>query len=209
MIARLRSAMRADDPAARQGGITMVELIIGIAVFLIFLTVMISTVSAMTKAINRADTVALTSSQVLNAFQSLDRGVRYADAISTPGSGTSGNVYVEYHTSALSSPTSVATCTQWRYSPSTNTLSSRHWNDVATPVYSGWTIWVTNVVNKGAGYPFVLIPANSIYPTQQQLTFTLSTGTAASDVSTETTTYTAKNSSNSSNSDCSATGNRP
>jgi type II secretory pathway pseudopilin PulG len=209
MIRRIRSAIAADDINARQGGMTLVELMISILIFMIFLTVMISSVAAMTKAVNRADTVALTSSQILNAFQSLDRGVRYADDISTPGTGTSGNVYVEYHTSALSSPTGVATCTQWRYTPSTNTLSSRTWNDVATPSYSGWTIWVTNVVNKGAGYPFVLIPANSIYPKQEQLSFTLSTGTSTSDVATESTTYTAKNSSNASSSDCSATGNRP
>jgi Tfp pilus assembly protein PilE len=200
--------MNADTTTGREGGVTMIELIIAIGIFMIFMSVMISSVSAMTKAINRADTVSLTSSQILNAFQSLDRGVRYSDAISAPGTGVSGNVYVEYHLSAASSPTSVATCTQWRYSPSTNTLSSRKWNDVSVPSYSGWTIWVTNVVNKGAGYPFVLIPANSIFPKQQQLQFTLSTGTTAADVSTETTTYTAKNSTNASTSDCSATGNR-
>lgn len=209
MITRIRSAIRADKTDGRDGGVTMVELIIGIGIFMIFMAVMMSTVAAMTRAINRADSVALTSSQVLNAFQSLDRGVRYSDAVSTPGTGALGYVYVEFHLSALSSPTGVATCTQWRYVPATNTLASRHWNDVTTPSYSGWTIWVTNVVNKGAGYPFVLIPANSIYPKQQQLQFTLSTGTASSDVSTETTTFTAKNSSNTSTSDCSATGNRP
>jgi hypothetical protein len=163
----------------------------------------------MTNAVNRANTVALTSSQILNAFQSLDRGIRYADDITTPGTGALGSVYVEYHTSALSSPTGVATCTQWRYTPSTTTLSSRKWNDVSSPTYGGWTIWLTNVVNKGAGYPFTLIPANTIFPKQEQLKFTLSTGTATTDVSTESTTYTAKNSSNGSTSDCDATGGRP
>jgi prepilin-type N-terminal cleavage/methylation domain-containing protein len=209
MLRRIRSAIAADESTGRESGFTMVELIIAIGVFLIFMSVMISSVAAMTKAINRADTVSLTSSQILNAFQSLDRGVRYADDITTPGTGASGSAYVEFHLSAASSPTGVATCTQWRYVPTTNTLSSRKWNDVSAPTYSGWTIWVTNVVNKGAGYPFVLIPANTIFPKQEQLTFTLSTGTSTADVSTETTTYTAKNTTNASASDCDATGNRP
>jgi hypothetical protein len=88
-------------------------------------------------AMNKTQAVNLTSSQLNVAFQNLDRIVRYAAAVSTPGTGTTtGDWYVELR----STNTGTEVCTQLRVDIASQQLQRRTWT-VANAVASSPTSW--------------------------------------------------------------------
>ncbi len=177
-------------------GFSLTELIIAMLIFSIFITILLSSILGITRASNKAQVVAQTSSGVLSVFQTMDRQIRYADAINFQGAGPSGAQYVEFRTPAASSPSGVAMCTQWRFVPSTQTIQSRTWTESATPG-TAWITNLTNVVNDGgSNYPFQLIPASaavgaSLY---QQLKLTVDAGNSPVSGASISTTFVARNS---------------
>jgi prepilin-type N-terminal cleavage/methylation domain-containing protein len=187
-----RIAIRSDD-----SGFTLVELIVAMAVFAIFLTMLIASVIGITRASSRAQLLTQSSSSVLAVFQNLDRQIRYANAINFPGTGASGARYVEFRTGSDSSSSGVTTCTQWRFNPTTKTIQSRQWPDVTGATATAWSTKITTVVNLGgATYPFQMIPAAVNGSAMQQLVLSVSSGT---DLTTPgaaiSTTFVARNSS--------------
>lgn len=159
-------------------GITLVEVMIAILVFTIFIAILLSSIIGITNASTRAQVIARSSSGVLNVFQSFDRQVRYADSINFPGTGTDGFRYVEFRTPSSSAATGVTMCTQWRFEPSTGQIKSRKWQDLAgsnTP--TAWVTQLSVVFDDGANYPFGLMPA-SLTSSMQQLTLTIDAGNA-------------------------------
>lgn len=196
--------------ARSEAGVTMVELVVTMFVFAVFLVVMTSSLIGITKAVTKAQTVSRSSTGVLNVFQAFDRAVRYADVINPPGSTSSGR-YVEFRTPASTTGTT-ATCTQWRYVPSSKTLQSRTWPDGSTGSVSPWATKLSSVFDDGANYPFVLIPAGSGGSPMQQLTLTVDAGNAVQKTALVSTTFAARNSTVQSNSGglvCSAGTMRP
>ena len=101
-----------------QAGVTMVELMVTIFVFSIFLAIVLSSLVGITKASTQAQVISRSSTGVLNVFQNFDRAIRYADVINAPGSTVRADA-----TSSSAFPAkdaaSVATCIQWRYVPDT------------------------------------------------------------------------------------------
>ena len=63
------------------------------------------------------------------AFELLDKQVRYAQAINTPGTAADGNFYIEYQWSQSTGSLDAVTCTQWRLNPTTDVLQMRSWPD--------------------------------------------------------------------------------
>ena len=153
---------------------------VALVIFSVFLTIVISSVVAITRASTKVQTTARTTSSEMVAFQRLDRQVRYADSINFPGTGSpSGYTYIEFRIPASSTVNNVTLCTQWRYAPATGTISSRTWADSPTPTFSAWDTEMTNVFNDGTpGYPFALSPAVGT-GAHQTLTLTLDGGTTA------------------------------
>jgi prepilin-type N-terminal cleavage/methylation domain-containing protein len=173
------------DRAARRtmsddSGFSLVELLVAMVIFGVFITVLIASVSTISRASARAQVVARTSSSVLAVFQDFDHQVRYADAINFPGAGASGAYYIEYRIPAASNLSNVTTCAQWRYTPSTGKLDFRQWQDIASP---GSPTFVTKLSNiKGvatATYPFQMIPASLSASANQQLLLTIDAGSAS------------------------------
>lgn len=162
------------------GGFTLVELMMAMSVFLIFLTIIVGSVISITAASARAQLVAQSSNGVLVVFQNLDRQIRYADSINFPGAGaTTGSRYVEFRVPATSAPNSVSTCVQWRYWPATKSIQSRQWPESGMP-QPNWVTKVSNVIDTGATtYPFKLTPATNGGSATQQLLLTISSGTAS------------------------------
>lgn len=188
----------------------MIELIVTMFVFAIFLTIMTSSLIGITKSSTQAQTVARSSTGVLNVFQAFDRSIRYADVINSPGSTINGR-YVEFRTPA---PTvgGAATCIQWRYVPLSKTLQSRQWPDGSASPSIPFTTKLSSVFDDGANYPFVLIPAGSAGSNMQQLTLTIDAGNAVQKTALMSTTFVARNSDVGSNSGglvCSAGSMRP
>ena len=76
-------------------GTSLIELIVGMLIMTMFMAMFTSAVILMNRAENKADAVTQTSTQLNQAFLTLDKTVRYAAAISDPGVGTpSGDWYV-------------------------------------------------------------------------------------------------------------------
>jgi prepilin-type N-terminal cleavage/methylation domain-containing protein len=177
-------------------GFTLTELIIAMLIFSIFITILLSSILGITRASNKAQVVAQTSSGVLSVFQAFDRQIRYADAINYPGLGSSGTTYIEFRVPATSSPTNVAQCTQWAFNPTTQAIQSRTWADGVAPT-ANWTTNLTNVVNTGgATYPFKLIPSTNAVGGSlfQQLVLTVNAGNSPVSGASITTTFVARNS---------------
>ena len=186
----------ADTGAPRRddSGFSLIELLVGMAIFIVFLTIMVSALVGLSRTAVKVQLVAQSSTEVLNLFRQFDRQVPYADAINYPGAGPSGARYVEYRTPGSSLASGVTTCTQWRYVASTGTIDVRTWPEGGTP--SAWSTKLTRVIDDGgSAYPFAMTPAGSAASTQQQLTLTVHTGTTVNDGTAISTSYVARNSS--------------
>jgi len=190
-----------DLPLARsaksdQQGFTLVELLVSMLVFSIFLTILISSVVGITRASTRVSVIAQTSNGILSVFQSMDRQVRYADSINFPAIVSGGNVYVEFRTPASSTSSGVTTCTQYRYVPTTLSLQLRQWPDVAGTAAPDWINGLTNVANDGGTtYPFKMTPASSGGSLMQQLSLSIDGGVSPIKGAAIATTFVARNSS--------------
>ena len=154
-------------------GTSLIELVVGMMLMTIFLAMFTGAVVAMNRAENKTEAVSLTTSQLNQAFLTLDKTVRYAAAISPPGTGPTGDWYVELRTTNLGSEV----CTQLRID--SQQLQRRTWT-VPLPSGSAPTAWApltSNVTNgaaaSGPTQPFLLkaVAANDV--NVQQLTFNL------------------------------------
>lgn len=200
----------ASSEDGNDAGVTMVELLVTMFVFALFLGIMTSSLIGITRASTQAQTVSRSSTGVLNVFQSFDRSIRYADVINPPGATSNGR-YVEFRTPAETKG-GTATCVQWRYVPASKTLQSRQWPDGSTGSATAWATKLNSVYDKSGNYPFALIPAGSAGSAMQQLTLTVVAGDAARKTAEISTTFVARNSDVGSNSGglvCSAGTMRP
>jgi Tfp pilus assembly protein FimT len=156
-------------------GTTLLELVVGMALMAIFMGIFVGAMVSMTSAQSKTTSVAQTSQNLDQAFLSLDKTVRYAAAISTPGTGSpSGDWYVEYSTTT----TGAQVCTQLRVDISTKELQRRTWTVVnsAASGLTGWTPVASEISNgtatAGSNQPFVRVTPGASAEFQQ-LTITL------------------------------------
>ena len=210
------------DESTFDRGFTLIELLVAMMVFSIFIAVAITAVVQVSRTTLATQSRATSAEADLNAFQNLDREVRYADSINFPGISATGRRYVEFRLPAASTASGLAECYQWRFDPATSVIQRRHWIDQTGVALPSFTTMVTNVADLGGStYPFVMQPASSGGLPVQQLQIRISSGlsSGATDI---TTSFVAKNTSTSSPSNadlngdgssdtpvCLATGNRP
>jgi hypothetical protein len=213
MIATLRARMKqlAERRPTGDAGTTMMELIVGMVIMTIFMAMFTTAIVLMTSTANKVEAVTISSTQSSQAFIKLDKLVRYAAAVTTPGaSATSGDWYVELDTSASVASTGLETCTQLRVDKTAQALQLRTWtiSGGTAAAASSWTQMASNITNGNAAStatstssppaPFTVpTVAGGASSTYQRLQVTLvatagttSTGTTYSQVS-----FTALNSS--------------
>lgn len=205
---RLHISARSDD------GFTLIELMVAMMVFTIFLAIMLTSIVALTRGANRIKVAAVSANQELVVFQRLDRQIRYADGINAQGTGTSGDIYFEFRTPADSAPTQVVTCTQWRYDPTAETVASRSWPDGNLGAATSWNVQLNNVANDGgANYPFQFLPITGNGSSLEEFTLTLDAGNTTVQGNKISSTFVARNStvtqSNPGGPICPAAGSRP
>lgn len=169
------------DVSAGDDGVTLLELIVAMGIFLIFVALILGTTVTLARSASRTQLVAESSNSTLTLFASLDRQTRYADSINFPGAGaTAGSRYVEFRVPGVSVATG-GTCTQWRFRPDLSRIESRSWQDlpgVVAPI--AWGTKLTNVIDDGgASYPFALIAASNGGSTMQQFVITVHAGNAS------------------------------
>lgn len=176
-------------------GTSLIELVVGIMLMSVFSAFFTVAVVSMNRAENKTEAVSLSTSQLNQAFLALDKTVRYASAISQPGTGPSGDWYVELRATNAGSEV----CTQLRIDA--QQLQRRTWTFGSAP--SGWAPLTSNVINGGAPsggspVPFVLVIPGADDVNAQRLTFNLVTlsapGAAAETTSSSSVTFTAVNS---------------
>ena len=107
----------------------------------IVLVIFTSGVTQAFSAENKVDTSSSAENQLVVAFQRLDKEIRYASAISTPGT-TSGDPVVEFESPNINvthSSTYPSSCTEVRLHVSTGQLQQRTWQENVSPlVPTGW-----------------------------------------------------------------------
>lgn len=205
-MSRLRAATRRGDT-----GITMVELLVSMGIFVVVLSVVLAGLVSMTRSTTRVQDVTNAGDSVRRAFQTLDKQVRYATAVNYPGVGASGAHYVELLTTAVPEG-QMARCVQWRVHPTSRQLEVRSWADSPTATRTAWSTVATGVRNDltsaTPNRPFVLRPASGT-SLRQQLTVSLDVGRGPAGLNKITgadvrTTFVARNSSHLSQSNADA-----
>ena len=179
MVERITAEDRTPDD-----GYTIIEVIVSIGIFTLFVAMMLTTVVAISQSSIRTQLVGESTNGAITVFGALDRQARYSDSINYPGTGANGKRFVEFRTPAESAATRVTTCTQWMFNPTEMTMSSRTWPDQAGSTATPWVVRLNNVIDDqlpGSPYPFTLVPAGYMGPSMQQLVVSLHAGNAALD----------------------------
>ena len=173
-------------------GTTLTEVVVGMTIMTIFLSVFTGAVVTLTRAQTRTDAITTSAGDVNTAFQRLDSTVRYAAGMTAPGTtGTAGSWYVEFLTNATGS----STCTQLRVTTGANgQLQRRTWTPTATgavPTATAWQPLASRITNgaatplaagatpaaTAAPVPFTVPPANASGVRYQQLVVQLTAST--------------------------------
>jgi prepilin-type N-terminal cleavage/methylation domain-containing protein len=212
MLSSLRRSVARED-SGRQSGFTIIELMVAMLVFSIFLAIITTSILALTRSGTRIQVAAVSTNQELSVFQRLDKAIRYADGINPQGTGAI-DTYIEFRTPGNSTASGVTTCTQWRYDPVAATVASRTWKDGNFSTVTAWSVMLTNVANDGgANYPFQYIAPDNAGRSLEEMVLTLDAGNTVVKGAAISTTFVARNSAvtptNPGGTVCPAAGSRP
>jgi prepilin-type N-terminal cleavage/methylation domain-containing protein len=125
---RLYERLRRDD-----GGFTLIEMVVTLVIMGVVMILVTGAINQIYNAEQKTEATSDAQSQVLQAFQRLDKGVRYASAISTQ-TVYAGDPTVEYQTSYNGTPT----CTELRLNVVNHVLQQRIWTNVSPIVLGPW-----------------------------------------------------------------------
>lgn len=181
-----------------EAGFSLVELMVAMVIFTLFVVIVLTSVVAISRSAVRTQLVGETTNSTLVVFGSIDRQIRYSDSINYPGAGTSGDRYVEFRVPAASTVGGLqAVCYQWRFSIANLRLESRQWNESDPTTATAWSPKLSSVADDSdITHPFQLIPANITDKPRQQLLITLNPGTDAQNAGASmSTTFIARNTS--------------
>jgi hypothetical protein len=114
-------------------------------IFTLILGIITTAIVTMMQQVDKQSGLADTLGNSRKAIEVLDGQVRFANAVTTPGTGTGGDLYVEFRT-IQNDQTQL--CTQWRYDNATKALQYRTWRPPATPPGSvAPTGWLTTALS--------------------------------------------------------------
>jgi prepilin-type N-terminal cleavage/methylation domain-containing protein len=201
------------QPTSGESGYTVIELMVALLIFSIFLAIVTTSILALTRSASRTQVAAVSTNQELAVFARFDHAIRYADAINGQGTGASGDSYIEFRTPSDSTPSNQTMCTQWRYDPTAGTIASRQWQDGSFSSATSWDVQIKNVANDGgANYPFKYQAPNPPAQKLGEMVLTIDAGNAVVKGAAISSTYVARNSlptpSNPGTGVCPATGSR-
>lgn len=192
MLTSVRRRRTAEDE-----GFTLVEMIVAMGIFSIVLAVFGAGIVSMTHTTARVQATGETTNEARQAFNLLDKQVRYASALNAPAR-VGDTWYVEFLTDATGVTGAVenpSQCHQWRLRSSTDTLELRSWDIGGAP--TAWRAVAHYVVNDPvADVPFVFSPAGT-NSTRQGLAVSLSLQRGEAPVGELTSNFVARNSSTS------------
>ena len=156
-ILRRRRSLR--DRA--ESGFTLIELMVSIILMGVISSAFLVATNTVFKGIHKEQGIVDATDGNRRALTVLDKQVRYASAINTPGIASDGDFYIEYlWTKTSTTSVDVATCSQWRLDPVNDLLQWRSWTSGITPTTRPVFLTVdTGVINDPvANPPFALTP---------------------------------------------------
>ena len=152
------------------GGFTLTELLISMGLFAALLAIIAAATTSMFQSLwkQTGQTDNLDSSRKVIAR--LDKQVRYANAITTPGTGTDGNYYVEWRSGNTGQQ---QTCYQWRLVIATKLFQYRTWQPPlfgsGSVTATGWVTQTNGISKSGATPVFSITPATSAVTASREL----------------------------------------
>jgi prepilin-type N-terminal cleavage/methylation domain-containing protein len=152
-------------------GYSLTELLVSMAIFAILLALITAATISMFSSLRRQTGQTDNLDNSRKVITLLDKQVRYANAVNTPGTGTDGNFYVEWRTGNLNQQ---QTCYQWRWVTAAKTLEWRTWQPdlfggAGTPVASAWVPEGNGVSKSGATPIFSITPDTAAVTTSREL----------------------------------------
>lgn len=173
----MRAVLRRARSDERDSGITTVELIVAMGIFVTVIAIFMSGVVVMTNNAVRSTVTVNAGDNARLVLQRFDKQLRYADAVNLPGTGTVGRRYIEFRTPATVAKSGVTTCTQWRWDPTTTLMEMRSWADGAASLPAFVTVAKGVVPDASVpGYPFAMELASPLHPRQEVSVSLLFTG---------------------------------
>jgi Tfp pilus assembly protein PilV len=173
-----------NDPEA---GLTMIEVVVSLTVMTVLMLICTTGLLQVYRSVNATESISTAAAQVNTAFLRLDKEIRYASGISTPGV-VSGNPYVEFETAN----TGTTVCTELRLNVTAHQLQRRSWPQGGSP-----GSWLPMASQVSASTPFTVSPADSTMTSQRlrvRLVATAGTGGSTATARTDVT-FTAMNTS--------------
>lgn len=135
-------------------GFTLIELLISMILLAIVSSTFLAAINAIYSGVHKQQGITDAADGNRRAFELLDKQVRYASGINTPGTATDGNYYVDYQWSKSTGSLDAVTCSQWRLNPTADVLQYRSWPSGTTPNPAPpWTTIATGVINNPATQP--------------------------------------------------------
>jgi type II secretory pathway pseudopilin PulG len=142
-VTRLMRSLHGREDGER--GDTLIELMIVMIIFTIVIGIVTTAIVAMMQQVNKQSGLADNLGNARKGIETLDGQVRFANAVTTPGTVASGDQYVEFRTLATNVVNQPQVCTQWRYHVASRALQFRTWqvpaSGPATP-----TAWLTSAL---------------------------------------------------------------
>jgi Tfp pilus assembly protein PilV len=181
---------RASRRGATDAGITLVEVVVSMTILSVVMAMFTGGVLQMYRAANRTEAAATSQSQINIAFLRLDKEIRYAAGISTPGSVAS-DPYVEFLTTYTGTPV----CTELRLRVAARQLQRRTWAQGSSPLTP--SPWIPLASDISSTQPFTLSAADATFNFQRlrlKLVATSGAGGTATSKQTDVT-FTAMNTS--------------
>ncbi|MEV4351821.1 prepilin-type N-terminal cleavage/methylation domain-containing protein [Actinoplanes sp. NPDC049596] len=150
------------------GGYSLIELMVAMGIMSVVLVIVLGGLTEVYSDVNRTDTLANARDQLGNSFRRLDKELRYANWLSTPGQ-VGGAWYLEYAvpgtpaipatSTRAASPARPAGCRQLVYRNGVLTLAS--WTLPGVTPGTPTTI-ATDLALTGSTPPFTVYLANSL-----------------------------------------------
>jgi type II secretory pathway pseudopilin PulG len=117
-------------------GDTLIEMMVVMIIFTLILGIITTAIISMMRQVDKQSGLADNLANARKAIEVLDGQVRFANAVTTPGTVASGDAYVEFRT-IQNDQTQL--CTQWRLHVLTKALQYRTWKPGVSPVVpTGW-----------------------------------------------------------------------
>jgi hypothetical protein len=146
-------------PAGDRGA-TMIDMVVAMTLMSIFMSLFTGGVVRMFRSANRTQALTAAQTQVTNTFLRLDKEIRYAAGISTPGP-VGADSYVEYVTSF----TGTAMCTELRLNVASGQLQRRTWQQGVLPLVP--SAWIPMATSVSSTQPFTFLAADATFNFQR------------------------------------------